>query len=179
LRGQVDRAGLVLQRLEQPHRPKKLGERAAAIAQQGVERAGAVAVADQRQRQVAAAVPQPVGKKLHLDPLGALEPPGGAHDPAGQQELEAAFGCQLLEQRRLERGERLGVLVGNQVLVGAQPVLEGILRHARLALVGTGTARLRTVAPAGRGARRRQADAHGNSSNPGRGRATTRQRQHT
>jgi hypothetical protein len=59
---------------------------------------------------------------------------------------------QLLEERRLELGELRGILLRqHDVLLRAQPVLEGILRRARLALCGPGAARFRAVFPAGFG----------------------------
>ena len=138
---------------------KKLGQRRVAIAHQGVERAAAVALPDQRQAQVGAAA-DAEAEHLRLDPLGALEPPRRAHDPAGEDFLERAHRRQLLEDRRFHRGERLDVLVIHQVLVGAKPVPEGVPGRTGLAFGRTRTMRFRAVPAAGRGARGRQADAH-------------------
>jgi hypothetical protein len=148
---------LGLERLEEPQRAPQLGERRAAIAQQGVERPRAVAVADQRKPEVALAVGMAL-EQLGLDPLGALEPPGGAGDARGEHGLERALRRQLLEQRRLERFKLGGTLARqHDVLLRAQAVLEGVLRRARLAFRRLGSARFRTVPAAGLGARAGQA----------------------
>ena len=107
---------------------------AAAIAQQRVEAAGAaVAIADQGVPQ-APARKLVLGEQVGLQPLGALEPPDGGHDPLRKRGLQGPVGCQLLDQRRLERFERGGILAWQHgVLLGAKTVLERILRRALLA----------------------------------------------
>jgi hypothetical protein len=65
------RGGLGLQRLQQPQRPPELGQRGAAIAQERVERPGAVAVADQGEAEIPIAVGMQ-REQLGLDALGAL-----------------------------------------------------------------------------------------------------------
>jgi hypothetical protein len=147
------RRRLRLERLEEPERAPQLGQRGAAIAQERVERPGAVAVADQGQTEIPLA-PQVVTKQPGLDALGALEPPDGAGDARGEQALQVALGGQLRQQRCLERGEFFGVLVAHHhEFLGAKTVFEGVLRRSRLALDGLGPARLRAVATARRGAR--------------------------
>ena len=118
-------------------RAGKLGLGGAAIAQQRVERARAVAVADQGEAEVAFAerAVHLAREQLRLDPLGALEPPGGARDPARQQGLQRARWREIGDQRRLERDERFRALtLDDDVVLGAQAVREGIARRARLAL---------------------------------------------
>ena len=105
--------GLGLQRLEQPQRPPQLGERAAAVAQQRVEGARAVAVADQREAEVAVATAFS-REQVGLDALGALKTPGGRDDPLREQALQRALGRQLFEQRRLERIELARALLARQ-----------------------------------------------------------------
>jgi hypothetical protein len=95
-----------------------------------------------------------VSKEPGLDPLGALEPPGGAGDTRGEHRLERTLWRQLLNQRRFERRELLRVLVADDhEFLGAKTVLERVLRRARLALDGLGPARFGAVAAARRGAR--------------------------
>jgi len=175
-----DRPGLVLEGLQQAERSKELGQRAAAVAQQGVEAPGAVAVADQGQGEIAFALPAML-ENLRFDPLGALEPPGRTHDPAGQQALQGALGRQFLEQRVLQGGESLRVLVAqHHELLRAQPVPQRVLRRARLAFRRPGTFRPGAVAPAGRRTRRSESHAHGDLPRMlGGCRVTTRTRQHT
>jgi hypothetical protein len=150
------RCRLGLQRLEEPQGAPKLGERRAAIAQERVERARAVAIADQGKPEVAV-VEQALHfarKKLGLDALGSLEPPGGAGDARGKQALQGPLWGQFLDQRGLERREFPRALVANDhELLGAKAVLEGVLRRARLAFGGFGPARFGAVATARRGAR--------------------------
>jgi hypothetical protein len=154
---------LGLQLLEGAQRAVELGLRAAAVAHQGLDAAGAVAVADQRQGEAVFAA-LAVCEQLGLDALGALEPPGGAHDPAGQQPLHHALGCQLREHRGLQRGEGLRVLVvEHEVFLGAEAVPEGVLRRARLSFGGLGTARRGAVAARRRGARGREREGHANN----------------
>jgi hypothetical protein len=142
---------LDLQRLEQLQRAPELGQRAAAVTQQGVERPAAVAVADQREAEIRVALD---GEQLGLDPLGALEPPGGAGDATGEHALQGAIGGQLLDQRRLERAEFLRMLVADDhEFPGAKTMLEGVLRRSGLAFRRPGSARLRAVATTGLGAR--------------------------
>jgi hypothetical protein len=99
-----------------------------------------VAVADQRQGEIAVVV-LAKREQLGLDPLGALEPPGSTHNPAGQQALHHALGRQLLEHRRLQRGEGLRVLVvQHEVFLGGQAVPERVLRRTRFSFGGLGSA---------------------------------------
>jgi hypothetical protein len=107
-------------------------------------------------------------EQLGLDPLGALEPPGGAGDAPGEHALERALGCQLLDQRCLERGKFLRVLVADHdEFLGAKTALQGVLRRSRFTFLRPGSARLRAVAPARRGARGCEADVHGMFSKKG------------
>jgi hypothetical protein len=110
-----------------------------------------------------------LGEQLGLEPLGAGKTPDGGHDPLRERGLERAYGRQLLDQRCLERG-KLGRILAQQhhVLLRAKPVLERVLRRARLAFGRLGAARLGAVATARRGARGREADVHGMSSKMGR-----------
>jgi hypothetical protein len=153
------RRWLGLQRLEEPQRAPQLGERRAAVAQQRVEGARAVAVADQGQAEVAVTIGMAL-EQLGLDALGALEPPGGARDAAGKQALQRALGREFVHERRLEGGELGRLLVADDdEFLRAQPVLEGVLGGARLALGGFRAARPRAVAAAGLGAGARKTDA--------------------
>ena len=88
-------------------RSARHSERRAGVAQERVEGARVVAVADQREPEVATAerAMHLACEQLGLDALGALEPPGGPRDAASQQALERAFGRQLVHERRLERVE--------------------------------------------------------------------------
>jgi hypothetical protein len=117
-----------LKRLQGPQRPPELGLRGAAIAQQRLERSGAVAVADQREPDAAVRDrSQTLREQIDLDPLRPLEAPGGARDPTDHDALQDALGRQLRDQRRLERCEPGGVLVRqHHVLRCAQPVLQGV-----------------------------------------------------
>jgi hypothetical protein len=103
-RGGLGRRMLGLERFEEPQGAPQLGQRRAAIAQERIERPRAVAIADQGHTGIPLA-PQMVLEQPGLDVLGALEPPGGPGDAPGEQGLQGAIGCQLLDQRRLERGE--------------------------------------------------------------------------
>jgi hypothetical protein len=139
---------LGLERLEGAQRPRKLGLGGAAIAQQGVERARAVAVADQREAEVAIAehAVHLAREQLGLDALGALEPPGGAGDARGEQALQGAIGGQLLDQRRFERRELGRLLVADDdEFLRAETVLECVLRRSRLPFGGLRPARLGAV----------------------------------
>ena len=51
-----------------------------------------------------------LGEELDLEPLGALEAPGGGDDAPREHGLERALRRQILEQHRLECFERSGVL---------------------------------------------------------------------
>jgi hypothetical protein len=142
---------LGLERLEGAQRAPELGERAAAIAQERVEAARAVAVADQGQTE-AAADKAVLGEQLPLKPLGPLEPPGGGDDPAREHGLERARGCQFCEQRGLERGECGGALARqHDALLRAKTVLKGVLCRAGLAVWGFRATRFRAIAATGCG----------------------------
>jgi hypothetical protein len=80
---------LGLGRLEGAQRAPELGERAAAIAQEGVERARAVAIADQGVPETPARKAV-LGEQFCFEPLGALEPPGRGDDPPREHGLESA-----------------------------------------------------------------------------------------
>jgi hypothetical protein len=122
------RCRLGLQRLEEPERAPELGQRRAAIAQERVERPGTVAVADKGLSEIPIA-PQMMLKQLGLDALGTLEPPGGAGDAPGEHGLQRPLWPQLLDQRRLKRGELLRLLVADDhEFLGAKPVLQGVPR---------------------------------------------------
>jgi hypothetical protein len=151
--GRLGSRRLGLERLERAQRAPELGERAAAIAQQGVEGSGTVAVADQGVAE-APARKAVLGEQFCFEPLGPLEPPGRSDDPARERGLERALRRQLLEQRRLERGELGGTLARqHDVLLRAKTMLERVLCRAGLALGRLGPARLGAVATARRGAR--------------------------
>ena len=144
--------GLGLQRLQQPQRAPELGQRRAAIAQQRVERPGAVAVADHGQPEIPITPGMP-HEQLGLDALGTLEPPSGAGDARGEQPLQRAVGRQLLAQRRLQRHEFRRLLVAHHhEFLRTEPVLERVLRRARLAFGGLRATRSRAVDAAGLGA---------------------------
>jgi peptidoglycan/xylan/chitin deacetylase (PgdA/CDA1 family) len=71
-------------------------------------------------------------KAAPLDALGAVDPPRGARHAAGQQPLHHALGRQFLDHRGLQRRIRLRVLAAqHHEFLGAQPVLECVLRRAR------------------------------------------------
>ena len=73
---------------------------------------------------------------------GAARAPGADHDPAHQALLERALGHQRRLQPGRERPELGGVLaVEEQEPAGAQAVLEGVARRARLAGDGARPAR--------------------------------------
>jgi hypothetical protein len=119
-----------LEGLQQAQRAPQLGERAAAVAQQGVERAGAVAVTDQGQAEIA--VHAMAAEQLSLDPLGALQPPGRTGDARGQKVLQGTDWRQLLDQRCLQRLELLLILAADhREPVCAHPVVERIARRWR------------------------------------------------
>jgi hypothetical protein len=150
------RCGLGLERLEEPQGAPELGERRTAIAQQRVERARAIAVADQGQAEIPLP-PQAVLKQPGLHALGALQPPGGAGDAPGEHGLQRALRRQFLDQRRLERGEFLRLLVADDhEFLCTQAVLQSVLGRARLTLGRFRAARFRAVASAGLGACRAQ-----------------------
>ena len=112
-------------------RAPELGHGRAAIAQQGLERARAVAVADQGE-------PEPtVGAAALLEQLGfdairARQTPRGDRDAPREHGLQRADRRQLRDQRRLEPGELGAVLVRqHEMLLRAHAVLQGILRRPR------------------------------------------------
>ena len=153
------RVALGLERLEGPQRAPELGERAAAIAQQRVEAARAVAVADEGEPE-AAAGKVVLGEQLRLEPLGPGETPGGGDDPLREHGLQRALRRQLLHQCSLERGKLGGTLARqHDALLRAQTVLQRVLRRARLAFRRLRTFRPGTVFPAGLGAGAGQAKA--------------------
>jgi hypothetical protein len=100
-----------------------------------VSNARAVAVAGQRQPEIVLATHAEL-EQLGLDPVGALEPPGGAHDPRDQEGLQHALRRQLAHKRRLERLVVLLLLGADQIVVGAQAVLQRVLRRAGFAFRG-------------------------------------------
>jgi hypothetical protein len=165
----VRRARLVgrlgLERLERAQRAPQLGHGGTPVAQQRVERARAIAVAHQGKAEPAPAALAALGlqgEQLALDPIGALEPPGGDHQAPRQQGLQRADRREIVRQRVGHGLERTGVLVVQQdELFGAQAVLERVLGGARLALRRFGPARLGAIAPARFGARGRKGDVHG------------------
>jgi hypothetical protein len=120
----VDRACLPgLERLERAERPHELGHGGAAVAQQRLEAAGAVAVADQRDAGATVA-PASLGEHLDLHAIGAGKPPSGDRDAPREHRLERAEGCELIEERRLEHGELHGILVRQYDMhLRAHPVL--------------------------------------------------------
>ena len=162
---------LGLERFQGAQGAPQLGERAAAVAQQGVERAGAVAVADQGLPEPAAGE-HVLAEQVGFQALGAGEPPARGDHPLREHGLQRAFGRQLRHQRRLEGFERRRPLARqDDALLGAHAVLQRVLRRARLALGSFRAARFRAIAAARRGARgiqdrraRRagEADVHGN-----------------
>jgi hypothetical protein len=96
-RGTVLERLLGLERLERAQRAPELGHRRAAIAQQGLERACAVAIAYQRQPETAACGPAFV-EQLGLNAVCPRQPPGGDRDPPGEHHLEHTDRRQLLHQ---------------------------------------------------------------------------------
>jgi hypothetical protein len=67
-----------------------------------------------------------------------------------EHRLQRAHGRQLGDERRLQGGERGGILVrGHDDFARAEAVLEGVFGAARLAGGGPGPARSGAVAPAG------------------------------
>ena len=135
---------LGLKRPERRSAPPELGHRRPAIAQQRLERARAVAVADQGE-------PKPAMRDLPLlEQLGfnAVRPrqaPGGDRDPAREHALERADRRQLRDQRRLDPGELGSILVREQeMLLRAQAWLRAFC--ADLALP-SGVLGPRDVAP--------------------------------
>ena len=143
---------LGLERLQRLERAPELGHGGAAVAQERLEAAGAVAVADQRHADPGV-LPAPLLEQLDLHAIGARQTPGGDRDPARQHELQGTFRRQLIQQRRLERLKLDGILVRqHDVLQGAHAVLQRILRRPGLALLGLRPARLRAVLTARLGA---------------------------
>jgi hypothetical protein len=93
-------------------------------------------------------------KHLGFEPIGALQAPGGDCDAAREQGLQGPDRRQLLEERRLQRGQLGGVLLRqHEVLLRAQAMLQRILRGARLAFFGLRAARFGAVASARLGTR--------------------------
>ena len=121
---------LRLQRLEGAQRAPELGHGGAAVAQERLEAAGAVAVADQGHAE-ASVLPAPLLEQLDLHAIGPCQTPGGDRDPAHQHDLERPDRCELIHQRRLERLKLDGILVRqHDVLQGAHAVPQRILRRA-------------------------------------------------
>ena len=81
-------ARLGLERLERAQRAHELGQRGAAVTQQRGQGAGAVAIADQRETEVALPAPL-MAEQLGLDPIGPLQPPGGDRRRAARARPEA------------------------------------------------------------------------------------------
>ncbi len=120
---------LGLERLQRLERAPELGHGGAAVAQERLEAAGAVAIADQGHAD-AGVLPAPLLEQLDLHAIGPRQTPGGDRDPARQHELQRAFRRQLIQQRRLERLELDGILVRqHDVVQGAHAVPERILRR--------------------------------------------------
>jgi hypothetical protein len=122
-------------RLERAQGSPELGHGRAAIAQQRLERARALAVAKEREPEAAAQITALL-EQLDFDPVrprepprgdcdAAREPPRGDCDAAREHGLQRAAGRQLLDQRGLERGELRRVLVRqHEMLLCAQAVLQ-------------------------------------------------------
>jgi hypothetical protein len=128
--------GLGLERLQRAQRAPQLGHGRAAIAQHGVERARAVAIAHQGHAEPVVALLEIAldAERLGLDPVGALEPPGGDQQAPGEQALHPALGCDVAEQQRRQGLELLGALVVEQGgAAGAQAVPERVPGDPRLA----------------------------------------------
>ena len=144
---------LGLERLERAQRAPELGHRRAAIAQQRLERARAVAIPDQGEPEAAARDPALL-EQLGFDAVRPRETPRGDRDAAREHGLQRADRRQLRDQRRLEIGELGGILVRqHEMLLRAHAVLERILRRPGLAFVRLRPARLRAVLAARLGAR--------------------------
>ena len=69
-----------------------------------------VAIADQGEPEAAGVREVVAGEQLDLEPLCPLETPGRRDDPLREHGLERALRRQLLDQRRLERSKRSGIL---------------------------------------------------------------------
>jgi hypothetical protein len=143
-----------LERLQGPQRAHELGLRGAAIAQQGLERPGAIAVADQREPDAAVRDrSQTLREQIDLDPLRPLEPPGGARDAPDQDVLQGAVRRQLVDQRRLESANSPMSSSGSTTYFSARrPCFRAFLRRSRLAFGGPRSARLPAILPARFGA---------------------------
>jgi hypothetical protein len=117
---------LSLERLEGAQRAHELRLRRAAIAQEGLDRPGAVAVAHQPDREIAV-VPAPIDEQLGLDAIGPGEPPGGHGHAPREHHLECAHGRELKGHRRLERLE-LGRILPRQhdVLLCPEAMLQRV-----------------------------------------------------
>jgi hypothetical protein len=123
---------LGLKRLERAQRTPELGHRRAAIAEQRLERARAVAVADQRKPEAAVRT-LALREQLELDAVGPREAPRRHRDAAREHGLQHPDRRELLEQRRLERGKLSGILVRqHEILPRAQAVLKRIPRRRAL-----------------------------------------------
>jgi hypothetical protein len=127
---------LGLERLERLERAPELGHRGAAIAQERLERARAVAVADQREAWAGVAIAALL-EQLDLQAIGARETPRGKRDPTREHGLQRTDGRQLVDHGRLECSELGGVLLRQHYeLLRAQAVLQCIPRRSGLAFFG-------------------------------------------
>jgi hypothetical protein len=119
---------LGLERLERAQGAPEFGHGGTAIAQQCLERARAVAVADQGEPEPAAREPALL-EQLGFNAIRPRQAPGGDRDAAREHTLERADRRQLRDQCRLEAGELGGVLVRqHEILLRAQAVLQRIRR---------------------------------------------------
>jgi hypothetical protein len=156
------RRRLGLEGFQGAQRAPQLGERAAAIAQQRVEGAGIVAIANQGETE-AVTGEHVLGEQLGLEALGARQAPARGDDPLREHGLERACGGELLEQLRLEGFEGGGALARqHDAFLSAKTMLQRVLRRSCLALGGLRAAGPGAVDAARRGARgaqeRRQGD---------------------
>ena len=129
-----------LERLERLERAPELGHDGAAVAHQRVEAAGGVAVADQGEPGIGVLVAAEL-EHFGLQPIGALQAPGGDRDAAREQGLQDADRRQLREDGGLERRERRGVFLRQQhVLVRCMPCLGHFAPSAPCRLANSGRA---------------------------------------
>jgi hypothetical protein len=137
---------LGLEGFEGAERAPELGLCGAAVAQQRGEGAPTVAIADEREAEVVAVAEPLLLEDLRLDAIGAQKPPGGRGDAPGEMGLQSPLGRKLGEECFLVRLVLGRILVRqDDVALGAKPVLQRILRRARLAGFGPRPARLSTI----------------------------------
>ena len=86
---------LGLERLQRLERAPELGHRGAAVAQERLEAAGAVAIPDQGHADPGV-LPAPLLEQLDFHAIGARQPPGGDREPAREHELKGTFRRQLI-----------------------------------------------------------------------------------